>query len=54
MKSSGHTINIRVSDRDELTKMNFTGSFNVQRFIDKILQQTKLSRDSVKVLFKGR
>jgi hypothetical protein len=26
----------------------------VQRFIDKILQQTKLSRESVKVLFKGR
>jgi hypothetical protein len=37
MKSSSQTINIRVSDRDDLLKLNFTGSFNVQRFIDKIL-----------------
>jgi len=34
--------------------MPFTGSFNVQRFIDKVCMQHGVNRDSARVLHKGR
>ena len=47
-------LTIRVSDRDEPLKVNFQGSFNFQRFIDKMAKEVKVARENFKVVFKGR
>lgn len=36
---------VRVGDKEKLTFVSFTNSFNLQRFVDKIMQMHNLTRD---------
>ena len=45
-------MNVRIAD--EITSINFNSTFNLGRFVERILQTSKLNGEKVKVFHKGR
>lgn len=48
------SVLVRVGDRERLTTVSFTSSFNLWRFVEKIMQLHSLSREQTRVYHKGR